>query len=152
MPEFAYGGTITFDPNTLLEDKEKLIQQLPNRLSQHLSHKTNRYYLCVSREYHKVDGEDDLEAPHLHFIVYSDGKIPKYRVSAINEMLKIVYGRSNFYMMTTLKTKSYSKYILKDCERLLELTGKSHYYETNLEEFIDEYDFIETVFDLDEDL
>lgn len=134
MPEFYYGGTITFDTNFNIGKKEKLISEFHKQLSRHLDFRkdTNEYQLIVTREYHKVDNQDDYEAPHLHFILISTRQLPKYRVTAVNEFFRHFYGRSQFYRMTTMKYHSYRKYIQKDCERLQKELSKPHYFETML--------------------
>lgn len=130
MPEIYYGGTVTFNSNYSLEKKNKLIMDFQDMLSQHLSHKAGRTYnIKVSKEYHKVEGENDPEAPHLHFILIADRLLANYRVRAISEFLKDKCGRSQFYRMTTMKYNSYSKYILKDVESNNEEFKQSHYYE-----------------------
>lgn len=156
MPEISYGGTLTFNPNYSIERKRKLIDEFPKRLASHLNYNVRvkmedgqrqiiipdvNYYLAVAIEYHKVDGEDDLEAPHIHFILYSEKVLPMYRVRAISAMLKEVYGRSQFYRMTEMKTASYSRYILKDSDRLTEKLGYPHYYEMNLEQSLEDFDW-----------
>lgn len=136
MPEilFYYGGTITFDSNYGLERKNKLIDNFHRALADHLCFVNNEYYLVVTKEYHKVDGKDDFDAPHLHFTLTSQRQIPKYRVNSILRFLNSAYGRSQFHRMTKMKYISYLSYINKDCDRLLELTGQSHSVERMLYE------------------
>jgi len=80
-----------------------------------------------------VDNQDDLEAPHLHFILYSTHGICKERYMGIQKMLRDRCGRSQFYKMTTMKTNDYYRYIQKDSQRLYDTLGISHYFEMNLE-------------------
>lgn len=151
MPEIAYGGTITFDSNMSIDKKEQKIYEFPVALSNLLGYsKTGdtRYYLAVAREYHKVDGEPDPDAPHLHFILYSQHVLPMYRVRAINNLFRESYGRSQFYRMTPMKTVSYAKYIQKEVNANDVLFNKPHYYEMNLEQPFNDYEH-ELIEDLD---
>lgn len=152
MPEIAYGGTVTFNPNFSLENKNRLIKEFDNVIAQHLSYKGDYYYrIAVAREYHKVKLQEegiqpDYEAPHLHFILYTQKPIAKYRVSAINEVLRLRYGRSQFYRMTSLKTIQYEQYIYKEVEKNDEVIHSiKHYYEKNLEEPETEIDYFEEI-------
>lgn len=142
MPEIGYIGTITFDPNLDTDKKNEKIEKFPKLLSQYLNWKGDRrYYLAVAKEYHKVDGQDDFDAPHLHFILYCESKLPAYRVRAIQSLLRDTCGRSTFHRATPLKTASYAQYIQKDFDRLLNITGIPHYFEMNLEEEEDILDY-----------
>lgn len=143
---FSYGGTITFDSSYTLDKKNKLIDLFPDMLAKHLLYSNDRrYYLKVAKEYHKVKcplnktEEEDKESPHLHYVLESDTLLPKYRVRAIQNYFKEKYGRSQFYLMTALKTKQYTNYIQKDSQRLLEETGIPHYIEMNLEDNVRSY-------------
>lgn len=135
MPEICYGGTITFKPDYSLEQKERYINDFTKLLKPFLLYGGGtEYYIKISKEYHKVDGQDDFEAPHLHFVLYTTKALSPLRVRSITRFFNDVYGRSQFYRMTTLKTMSYCRYIQKDSERLFKATGKSHYYEQYLED------------------
>lgn len=134
----TYIGTVTFDSNYSLEQKDKLIEELPMRLSKHLRHhNSSEYYMKWCREYHKVEGQDDFEAPHIHFMIESRRVINKCYVNSIREMLKCYYGRSDFSRATTMRANAYERYMQKDCDRLLQQTKKSHYWEMFLEPVIE---------------
>lgn len=129
----AYGGTITFHSYYLLEHKEKLIKEFTKDLSQSLRHsQSSRYLLQITREYHKVQGQDDYESPHYHFILYSRFKIAISRVIGIQKLLREKYGRSQFMHYTKLKTLQWKEYIMKDVERLTKELGTQHYNETEI--------------------
>lgn len=135
----TYIGTVTFDPNYCLGKKNKLIEELPMRLSKHLRHnKSSEFFMKWCKEYHKVEGEDDFEAPHIHFVLEAKRVLSKCYVNAIYEMLKFYYGRSSFSRATTMRANAYERYIKKDCDRLYEETGQPHYWEMYLEPVIED--------------
>lgn len=146
-----YGGTITFDSNMSLERKWHRINNIHNMLSEYLSFKGDKeYYLKYTVEYHKVEGRNDPEAPHVHFILYSSSVLPNYRLRSINEMLKKTCGRSQFYRMTSMKLASYEKYIQKDVESSDLEFQRPHSFEIYLEP--NELDIYSLLIDaLDED-
>jgi len=120
MEHFKYGGTITFEGHFQLNKKIKIINNLLRTFSKNVPWKGNRFYnLTYSIEYHKVklDGEDipDPEAPHVHFILYTNKYIPGIYVRNVLSVLRD-YGRSQFYLLTNLKHLQYSRYIQKDVE------------------------------------
>lgn len=153
--QHAYGGTITFHSNLSLEQKDRLMQLLTIKLSQHLRHSVNsRYEIVLVKEYHKVDGQDDHEAPHYHFILYTHFKLAYHRAKAIENMLKDNYGRSQFYLMTKLKRQSYERYINKDIEKNKEILGYEHIWRFEIGPLIDrprrEHDRAYLIYDSDE--
>lgn len=129
----SYCGTITFDSNLSYEQKQILIQLLTYKLSKYLRHtKNSMYQLVLVREYHKVQDQitkeqlDDPEAPHYHFILYSKFKLSYHRASSIQSMLRDEFGRSQFFLMTTLKRVNYELYIQKDLEKNKNIYGYDH--------------------------
>lgn len=101
----SYGGTITFHSHYSLEQKTYYIDNFIRIIQTHLLFNENsEYFIEISKEYHKVENQDDLEAPHLHFIITSYNPIAPIRIRAICKMLQELYGRSQFYRMTAMKT------------------------------------------------
>lgn len=135
MPEnFVYVGTVTFHSNKGLEEKQQLIDKFPSFLGQNLPfYKQSEYYLKFSIEYHKVEGMDDPEAPHIHFMLYSKLGLKNMWYNNVQHSLKDVYGRSQFFRATQLKAKSWEVYMNKDWERLDKMYGIPHYKEIYIE-------------------
>lgn len=133
MPDFVpYGGTITFDTNYCIKVKNGFIENFTNWLKEYLIfNKRSEYYIKVAKEFHKVDGIDDYEAPHIHFILYSKVTLSPMRVRAILKALTVYAGRSQFYRMTELKAQSYARYIQKDVGKL-----NCSYYEMYIEPYV----------------
>jgi len=134
MPEFTYIGTVTFDPEYSLDTKWKRIAELPEHLCHHFG---TDIWITYSIEYHKVEGELDPEAPHVHFSIKTHKKCGTIRARAINEYLKERHGRSQFYLATQLKAKQWQKYIqkeIKDSNKLV--PDKIHYYEHVFYEYL----------------
>lgn len=131
---YAYGGTITFHSFFTYQQKQRQIEYLTLFLSNSLRHSINsKYELYLVREYHKVKNEltgemeDDDESPHYHFILYSKYYIAISRVKQILTDLQLNWGRSQFYLMSTLKRVNYELYIQKDLQKNLEVFGYEHF-------------------------
>jgi hypothetical protein len=133
MPEYTYGGTLTFNSNMEMEDKFKIIEMFPQIISGQLYHTLNsEYYLRYTIEYHKVDHQPDPEAPHVHFIILSNRGLHNTRVRSIRLTLDEI-GRSQFYRMTRLKYQSYLNYIQKEVEWNDAHFNRYHDFELRLE-------------------
>lgn len=151
MPEkckyaaIAYNGTLTFKPYYTLEEKKRIIDKFPEMVTEYLRHnESSEYYLEYTIEYHKVGNEDDFEAPHLHFILYANKYLPRYRFQALLSMLNEI-GRSQLYLATNMKWEQYQEYIQKDSDRLLQMTGRYHHIIKRLELSKYDYDFVEEI-------
>jgi len=137
LPFFTYGGTITFSSDKDVHDKVRIIDKIPKLFSKLLPHNLQQpsktqYYLTYSIEYHKVAGENDPEAPHVHFILYSHKKLPRYIMMKVEHNFKNMIGRFQFYILTTLKYHQYYDYIRKDIEDNNRIFQKEHFYEQYL--------------------
>jgi len=132
---YSYGGTITFNSHWDMKQKTTFIVNIKQFFEEMFYGQDFQIILKYSVEYHKVGNEDDLEAPHIHYILEINKKIGKRLFNRILNCLKDI-GRSQFYLMTTLKTQQYSKYILKDYEKnklLNNQQGYFHYLEIRIE-------------------
>lgn len=132
---YSYGGTITFNSHWDMKEKTRFIKCIKDFFEKVFYGKDVSIVLKYAVEYHKVGQEDDLEAPHIHFILEVNKKLGKRMYDRILKCLKDV-GRSQFYLMTTLKTKQYTKYIQKDYEKnsqLDERQGYKHYLGMRIE-------------------
>lgn len=124
---YAYGGTVTFQPYFTFEKKVSIIKGFKQMFENLLWGSTNDYYLSYTIEYHKVEQQDDLQAPHIHFILYCNKPINKMYFRFILDGLKKI-GRSQFYLMTNLKRIQYENYIKKDLDKNNLLNTQQGYY------------------------
>lgn len=135
MPKksYIYIGTVTFNGNLTFEKKKKLINSFPDFLSEYLRHtETSEHRLVYTIEYHKVcpgSKEDDYEAPHVHFILYSNYQIPGYAYRAVLKALKDYYGRSQMSLATSAKYIQWKNYIDKDVQKNNEILQFEHKFE-----------------------
>lgn len=125
-----YGGTITFAGHwTDTERKLKCITKIfPTIFPQYIPD----YYkakLKFTIEYHKVEQEDDPDAPHAHFILSTLKPINQGALQNILYHLQRTIGRSQLYYLTPKKYTSYSQYILKDVKTNEHKYKFPHYYE-----------------------
>jgi hypothetical protein len=65
-------------------------------------------------EYHKVDGIDDLEAPHVHFMIWIERPYNDRDYRAVLAYLSTYYGKCQYYCATGLRANAYLKYMQKD--------------------------------------
>lgn len=142
---YNYIGTVTFHSHLEYSTKIKLIKRFKDFISDYLEHTDKtEHTLKYSIEYHKVSKgskDDDLESPHLHYILTTNKKLPKYRFTSIIKALQQYYGRSQLFLATTMKLTQWEGYILKDVEKNERILGWEHYYvyelkktDTNVEE------------------
>lgn len=144
MQKFAYIGTLTFNSLFTLDMKKQHIAMFHKRMSKLLRHTSkSEYWLRYVIEYHKVGNVDDPEAPHLHFILYSDRYLSGCVASNILGYLRTI-GRSQFYLATTLKLANYALYIGKDVEKNDSLHGYPHDITVRLEEVEEELEYWES--------
>lgn len=128
----TYIGTITFKSEYDYKRKCKLIDTFYSRLAPYLDYKKSKeHFLEYSIEYHKVENQDDPEAPHIHFILYTP-YLPNYRYNAILSMFRDYYGRAQLINATTLKLRQWEKYLLKDVEQNEKLYNFKHYFKYHL--------------------
>lgn len=136
MPENVYIGTITFNQHYTFERKQNKIKALAKQISQFIdTSKTNKHQLVYTIEYHKVAEQDDYEAPHIHFIYYTDRYLTKLRFRALQSYLKDSYGRTQFYLATNLKRIQWETYIMKDVEKNNTALGYEHSFQFDLNQF-----------------
>lgn len=126
---YYYGSTVTFHSHYDYMQKRRLIENLPKYLIEFIRPTTSGYTLRISIEYHKVENKDDYEAPHVHFILETPKRLPKYIFTPLLKYLSERCGRTQLFLMTDMKRESYEKYIQKDKVRLKEELGWEHYYE-----------------------
>lgn len=119
MPKkFAFIGTVTFNSYLTYETKCELIKEFPKFMSSYLLHNNrSNYQLHYTVEYHKVDNEDDPEAPHIHYILYTNTVMSRLRWTSLVKALQQFYGRSQLILATERKLNHYRQYILKDVEK-----------------------------------
>lgn len=148
MPEnqknFAYGGTITFMSHLDFPQKRRIILSLKDLFEKALWGVTSDLFLTTIVEYHKVSGVEDHEAPHIHFILYSSKRLFKYQFNSVVNLFNKSIGRTQFYLMTSIKTSQYLNYILKDIDINCPLDnqqGYRHYLEYYLYPDMPQNDF-----------
>jgi len=141
MRQYNYIGTITFNSYHDIARKWRLVDDFANVFNKHLKHTLNsEYILTHSIEYHKVAGQDDPDAPHIHFILNANVKISKMYFTGIIKMFNEIYGRTQLYLATPMKLRQWTDYITKDVAFNDTNYNRSHYYETRLEPLNDTTD------------
>lgn len=121
MPKFAkcYIGTITFSGDLTFKQKTNRIENLYMHFQQMFS---GRYFIIEYMiEYHKIhkgSEEDDLEAPHIHFIAWFEQSFPKKDYQQVLNYMQKNFGRSQFFVGTGAKSQWWHKsYMRKDIEK-----------------------------------
>lgn len=109
-------GTLTFNSYYTLRQKTNRLKTIVPDFQQNVCFFRN-FNMEWMIEYHKVDGEDDLEAPHVHFMVWIERPYQEREYRAVLAYLSKRYGRSQFFSCTGKKSKSYYKYMQKDREK-----------------------------------
>jgi len=129
---YRYIGTITFNGNYELASKMKIISNLETIFQRQLDYSGNEirhFDFEYTIEYHKVENQDDYEAPHIHFSLLCQKKLSKIKYENLLYRLKQI-GRSQLYLATSTKYVNWKSYMLKDVKTNETKFNTPHHFKT----------------------